>query len=353
MIFFTAAFIIITVLALAGLFFQKQLEKKFSKINILLTISTIIFILLWLVSGFREGVGTDYYPYVQYFYKTKVYTLFNNPFEWGFYILNKLVNILTGNPRFIFLIVSFFTLFVINKAILNHSVNYYFSILLFINLYFYFNSLNIMRQFIAIAIVLYSLRYIYERNLKKFSVLILAASFFHFTSVVFWFAYFVVNKKYKIYTYFSGALLSILLVFLFPYIAEILTHFMPRYEAYLTNMFEQFSSTSVILIILSTLIFTFLLHRNSEWDSEEIVLFNLVYIGLIFNIAAYYNFLFYRISLYFYIFIILLIPKLVHQVNEKYKNAISIVIISLSMLYCIRLLITGNGEILPYRWGLF
>lgn len=353
MIFFTAVFTLITILGLAGLFFQEKLEEKFPKIDVLLLFSTIIFVLLWIVAGFREGVGTDYYPYKDYFFKTEVYTLFNNPFEWGYYLLNKIINILTGNSRFIFLIVSFFILYVINKTILKHSPNYYLSILLFINLYFYFNSLNIMRQFIAIAIVFYSVQYIYQRDLKRFSISIVIASFFHLTSLFFWFMYFIVQKKYKTYVYLLGILLSFLFVFLFPYITNLLIVIMPRYEAYLTNMFTSSSSYSVILIIISTLMFAYILLRNKEWEKENIILFNLVYIGLILNIAASFNFLFYRVSIYFYIFVILLIPNLVQKVDKRYRNWISAAIISVSIAYCIYLLYSGNGEILPYRLGFF
>lgn len=353
MIFFTVVFTLITILGLAGLFFQEKLEEKFPKIDVLLLFSTIIFVLLWIVAGFREGVGTDYYPYKDYFFKTEVYTLFNNPFEWGYYLLNKIINILTGNSRFIFLIVSFFILYVINKTILKHSPNYYLSILLFINLYFYFNSLNIMRQFIAIAIVFYSVQYIYQRDLKRFSISIVIASFFHLTSLFFWFMYFIVQKKYKTYVYLLGILLSFLFVFLFPYITNLLIVIMPRYEAYLTNMFTSSSSYSVILIIISTLMFAYILLRNKEWEKENIILFNLVYIGLILNIAASFNFLFYRVSIYFYIFVILLIPNLVQKVDKRYRNWISAAIISVSIAYCIYLLYSGNGEILPYRLGFF
>lgn len=353
MIFFTVVFTLITILGLAGLFFQEKLEEKFPKIDVLLLFSTIIFVLLWIVAGFREGVGTDYYPYKDYFFKTEVYTLFNNPFEWGYYLLNKIINILTGNSRFIFLIVSFFILYVINKTILKHSPNYYLSILLFINLYFYFNSLNIMRQFIAIAIVFYSVQYIYQRDLKRFSISIVIASFFHLTSLFFWFMYFIVQKKYKTYVYLLGILLSLLFVFLFPYITNLLIVIMPRYEAYLTNMFTSSSSYSVILIIISTLMFAYILLRNKEWEKENIILFNLVYIGLILNIAASFNFLFYRVSIYFYIFVILLIPNLVQKVDKRYRNWISAAIISVSIAYCIYLLYSGNGEILPYRLGFF
>lgn len=353
MIFFTVVFTLITILGLAGLFFQEKLEEKFPKIDVLLLFSTIIFVLLWIVAGFREGVGTDYYPYKDYFFKTEVYTLFNNPFEWGYYLLNKIINILTGNSRFIFLIVSFFILYVINKTILKHSPNYYLSILLFINLYFYFNSLNIMRQFIAVAIVFYSVQYIYQRDLKRFSISIVIASFFHLTSLFFWFMYFIVQKKYKTYVYLLGILLSFLFVFLFPYITNLLIVIMPRYEAYLTNMFTSSSSYSVILIIISTLMFAYILLRNKEWEKENIILFNLVYIGLILNIAASFNFLFYRVSIYFYIFVILLIPNLVQKVDKRYRNWISAAIISVSIAYCIYLLYSGNGEILPYRLGFF
>lgn len=353
MILFTAVFIVITLLCLTGLFFQEKIEEKFPKVDVLILISSITFGLLWVIAGFREGVGTDYYPYMDYFYKTDVYTLFNNPFEWGFYYLNKILNIATGNPRFIFLVVSFIILFVINEALLKFSPNYYLSILLFINLYFYFNSLNIMRQFIAVAIIFYSIKYIYERDLKKFTISIIIASLFHLTSLFFWFMYFIVQRKYKLFIYIFGIMFSFLFVFLFPYIVNFLVVFMPRYQSYLTNMFTESSSNSVILIISTTLVFAYVLFRNKEWERKNIILFNLVYIGLILNIAASFNFLFYRISIYFYIFVILLIPQLVEMVDKRYQNWVSAAIVSVTLVYCIYLLYSGNGEILPYRFSFF
>ena len=92
-----------------------------------------------------------------------------------------------------------------------YSNNYLLSVFIFItfNLYtFFFNGL---RQGIAIAISVWSLKYIIERNFIKFACLILFASFFHQSVLILILFYFILNLsfklEYKIISVFLGSLI--------------------------------------------------------------------------------------------------------------------------------------------------
>lgn len=83
-----------------------------------------------------------------------------------------------------------------------------FSILVFILMYFYFSSFNVMRQYIAISIVLLAYIQLLAKKYVEFLLLVLLASGFHFSALLALFSWFIykIRLPNSIYIYWVVAL---------------------------------------------------------------------------------------------------------------------------------------------------
>lgn len=132
------------------------------------------------LSAFRYGVGTDYWPtYHDGFIRVMNGSNYDH-FDIGYRGLNLLLSRITTDPQIIFVVTSFlFSVFTF-CAIYNLSVDIPFSIyLLFVTRYF-FISLNVVRQFVALGIVLYALKYLFKGMYKKYVAFVIIAMMFHY-----------------------------------------------------------------------------------------------------------------------------------------------------------------------------
>lgn len=145
-----------------------------------------IFFLIF-ISMFRgEKVGLDTIEYVDphyYTVRTEVITGLNR-FEFSNYIIDSLIPI-TGNYTGIWIYTLVLFIFLI-LACKRFKINQAYAIFFFV-IFNYFNlSLNISRQFAAIAIVLYSFSFLMEDKIKKylFFPLVVFAASFHISAII-------------------------------------------------------------------------------------------------------------------------------------------------------------------------
>lgn len=148
-----------------------------------------------LISGFRYAVGTDYWPT----YYTGFYRILNNidfdQFEFGYLAIVKLIQKFTDNAFVLIFCLSFLFIYFTFKAIKDQSQDIPFSIvLLFVTRYF-FISMNAVRQFLAMAVLLYCLKYVLSGQKRRFLFWMFIAFSIHYMSILFLPIYFVFNKK--------------------------------------------------------------------------------------------------------------------------------------------------------------
>lgn len=144
-----------------------------------------IFSVLFVFSAIRFQVGTDYMTYYTVTSGTIDITQNN-------YMLFEPLNVLLirigyalDSPYFYFIMAAFLMMMFFYLGIKKHSRDYFLSALCFIGFpMFFLESLNIVRQFVAISIVFYSITYIHERNPFRFLFCILLACMFHITAFV-------------------------------------------------------------------------------------------------------------------------------------------------------------------------
>lgn len=168
----------------------------FTRTNILkMFISTTIILILTLLYVIRQyHIGTDTIEYVYYFEalgsmssisQTIQYSVFRG-FEIGFSVLSYLLFSLVAQPAFLFGIYILIMYFSYLKAFAMSNLNL---VLLLGSLFSYFpmyyNSFNILRQSIAVALVVLACQYlISDKKSKFFIITVLALFFFHYSAIV-------------------------------------------------------------------------------------------------------------------------------------------------------------------------
>lgn len=334
----------------------------------------ILCLLFTLVSAIRYNVGTDYdYTYLHLYNRIKV-GYGTDHFEILFMLLNRLF-LFYKMPAWS--LISFCSLITIPLFFVfiknNLDKKYWFlGVLLFILSTIYFASMNLVRQYLAISIILMSYKYLKNREIVKYILCIIFASLIHTTALIA-----LINLISLIKSKYLNRIMIILylisIVFIFVNVQNffgIIEPFVPKRYNYIfqKDFFASRNIASVLKNIFPNILLIFcLLNRNKmekKYKYFKIYLFNLFIQVLILNILYGFN-VFIRISYFFDFSLIILIPTLYDYIknndirlnfikfknNKKVFSSIfllgTIFYYSILVTYCI-FIKNGHG-VMPYK----
>lgn len=153
-----------------------------------------LFLLSFLAAIRDSSVGTDVNYYVKPIFINSVkYGFFEHyaleTKEIGYLFFNYIISLFTSNFNIYLFFMQFFMLFFAYKG-LNYINPKHKTLIFIIYVFLYYNrSLNVIRQSMALGLVLVSLKYIFNNNPKKFICIIFLAFLFHKSALVFLIAY--------------------------------------------------------------------------------------------------------------------------------------------------------------------
>lgn len=143
----------------------------------------ILFLFLWVVlvffTGFRANVGNDYTQYKEYFLSGDYYY-----FEFGFSLVTSFIYYIFGKNNLLFFLSMAMLSYAFKWKALIDTPLPVFGLVYFFLLYGLGLDMNLMRQGIAVSVVLLAIHYLIRDNVKYFIILIVLASTFHITSLV-------------------------------------------------------------------------------------------------------------------------------------------------------------------------
>lgn len=149
--------------------------------------SILPYFLMAMVGGFRENVGADYESYKYQFAEIVQQIGWSHNFEPGFKMIVRSLDLLGMSYQAMFLLFSVLTCYFYYRFIVEFSGDYIVSTIMFLCLGpFYLNSLNAVRQSLAISIFLFSIRYL-NNDFKKFIFCMLVSSSIHISALFFLF----------------------------------------------------------------------------------------------------------------------------------------------------------------------
>ena len=324
-----------------------------------------IFVILSACSALRFGIGNDYRQYAQTAHEAYVggYVVT----EAGFNILVRLVYGLVGFECYelMFAVFAFATIYIFLKALYQQSVSFGQSFFLFMTLGFYFQTYNTVRYYLALAIVLYSMRYVLERDWLKFIFLIVFAAFFHKSALlvipVYWAASFEWKRVYVI----VGVIFSAACFVGKDLVMKLALALYPSYKntEFLDNSINMVSVIRISVVVAFYCWFMWysrnrLNGRFSERAKRELCLYGHLNI-LAFVVCTFFSFLpvVTRIAYYFSVSQLFMIPLMISLIDDralrrKIKLAVAGICIAFFMVFLLQAHRSGI-KLLPYRSWLF
>lgn len=319
----------------------------------------IVFILFVLLDGFRWETGTDWVLYRDFFLNPSKEIWMS--FEPGYVLITQIIHCLSDNYTVFLIILAFLIYSLYLKSINDYGAYPLITILLFYCTFVGYMGMN--RQHLALAICLYSFRYIISEKFWKFSICILIAALFHRTASIFFVSYFL-NRSIPAHLLLFGLFIVYLLN---PVIASMVKPFvsaMPSNIAYKLNIYlESADSNSTFSTIMGTmkraLIFLPLYFNKGklkEFSPSIELMLNIYFFSLLvyvlFNnsIQVFVS----RGNLYFgSLFEIFLIPFFLVIVKKNHNQIIIyLLFIVYSVLTLVKSLTVFHDLFVPYK-GLF
>ena len=335
-------FLVLTVI-LIGFFFIKGSKKLMLKI---ISLSLAFF------GGFRYDVGVDYPNYEKIFNGVEYY----ETRELGFEYFVTFLNYIDAEPQLMFLILAILIQVLVYKIIKYYSMNFWLSIVVFMLIPpFFLNTFNGTRQFIAIAIFLYSLRYIEKKEyFKYFTCIFIGAFFFHesiiFVMIVFPFILKEFTLKFKFFL--------LLIVILFNFFIEVLVSYTPYFNYLQIEKKVEIGIFTYILFLFILLIVIF--EKKLNDFKYKTLLLNLNYFSFLTLLLVLMQSkdvmiqMFMRLNNYFFFSYIIFIPNLIssmRKVNSRFIFSMGLVLVSL-LYFLITIGIKGKEyHLVPFKFN--
>lgn len=332
---------------------QNNIEKNKQKRNNNLLFVFLTATILICVAGLRYRTGTDYWQYDLNYsnYVKEWWNALIHYDEPGIKIVAKVSSFIYNDSSTMFFLVSAITVGLSVKTISKYSNMFAFSVLLYILMGNWVGSFNGVRQFLAGAIIFAGHRFIVERKLFKYILVVLAAGAFHISALVFIFLYFVPLKKInliKLLALFGG---SILLLLSYDYIFSFIG--ILKDEVIDVENLSAYAARSVnflrIVVAFAPLLLYFILTKKSKIKKEEWFYVNMLFVNAALMFAASQSAYLARVGIYTNIFLTLSLPKLLYFKDKKLSLLIKFLITSFYFIYWY-IEVSGSENLKSYNW---
>ena len=309
------------------------------------TLCLLAMFILFSVSALRNiSVGGDIVRYVESY---KKYSLFD--FDGVINYLNKeevkdpvyyfstwAFSRIFKNPQWWLAFNAFLFQFSVAKLIYIESKKTIISIIVFLALGFFSFGLTGLRQTMAMSVVLLSYPFLKNRKPIKFIITIIIASLFHKTSLVFLIAYPIVNIKLGKYHFIVSAIAFVIFYSGRGWLMNFMSHYLQeeRYEGYLSGEASQYTFVGFFIQLVVFIFCLYYYKQHTQNDKKAIILYNLAFIGVLFQLFASFIAEIFRVSMYFSQFnIILLANSTVTERDPKSRKIAQLIIIIVMLLY--------------------
>lgn len=149
----------------------------------LLTVLSVLAVILF--SGLRYETGYDYLNYQYFFSDATTRQLFIDGIEPGFILVTALPKLLGLDPAWLFFVFSTAIIFFLFRGIRLYTVNVRIALLVFLLIPgLFLNSFSILRQSMAMVLLLNAYFYLQDKKPLKFWLFVLLAASFHYSALL-------------------------------------------------------------------------------------------------------------------------------------------------------------------------
>lgn len=329
-------------------FLDKAFSNQAKRVIIFLFCSLFI-----LLGGLKWNTGTDWNPYYYNFLNSVTYdNAINSPasFEWGYSVLNFIINSSTGSFTVFLLVFTFFTVYFKYKVLISNDFISYALFGLFCFYCYSIGDIIAWRQAFAISIVFFSVFFIIRRNFFPFLLCILIASLFHRSAIICIILYYIysinLSKNWMLIIFLSSMTLGILIFnlkissFNIPFLSglEAFSNYQEKLDAYneigqvsygqVDSKLSNFLGYLRKAVFVLPMIFFVKKEDKITYSLMGITIFGSVIYFILGAIATDFK----RLAGYFDIFDILLIPAILYGVHNQKLRYMLIFLYAIFML---------------------
>lgn len=368
-------YISMLILSILFLILEKKAKKKW--IKILWCIMAIM--PFFIVSALRYDIGTDYTRRYVFDYNRTLQGIDVSNLEILFKFIMKFCMIFTEEPYLMFVITSAMVVGFILGTSFTKSKDKILSVCIFLLGGFFFDSLNIMRQYMAMSLIFFGYQFLLKskRWYIAYIATVIVATLIHSSAII---MLIVVLLNRKMLVSWKWVLpVCVIILILNENLMNVVGFFVQntKFEAYLTGKFAQgeFSYLFVAENLAIYLMMMYIYSKNKKLgniQTQDILFLNIQALALIVMILGSVHMLFIRTALYFSVFQVISVPYYISKIPnkevirdlkkitknkfkfvklEKYmKQAVTVIIVLCFIFAFTRTnILTNTNEVLPYK----
>lgn len=330
---------------------QTSKNSMIKKISVLFLVSIIS-----LAAGMRGvSVGKDTAAYYRIIELTSIDFTSYNYLEIGFRILINSLSYIAREPKYVILIISFITNALIISTLwkFRAKVSFTISVFCYITM-FYFETFNILRQWLAIALIFFAFRYLFKSQYLIYVFFVIVAYLIHVSAIiglVFIPIVMLVSKKIS----FKNKIFTVVSLFILLILINYFMSFNNVFEKYQDNYLQHSLNVNLglyfyvrLFIILFT-IYTIIKKDYSDIElsfNKQILIISIF--GLLMSTLGYMYMFVGRISTYATSFDIILFSIICRTKSNSLMIKILVIIIGLYLFY-LGLSNSSQGQ-MPYNF---
>jgi len=319
---------------------------------------------LFAVIGLRSvNMGTDTITYYNvyltalHFPNLEIFASMEN-----FYLVfNKVLGIISPSPHFLFIVCAAFIVISFSKLVYRNKDYVWLSVIIFICLDQMAFHMAAMRQSIAIGFVFFSYKYIIERKLALFLLLILSGSLFHSSAVIFAPVYFLSYVRLNLKIVFLFIAVGIAGYLFFDVVNVWFFRLLPTYVFYQESFYffrdVKLASYMKFFICLCIFVFSYAVYvlnknnipKNSDFKMKVFISL----LACVFMFISAKATILERAGYYFSFFNVIALPSAIKMIkNANMRIAVIAVVLILCFIYAY-IVITFRPEwwrIIPYEF---
>lgn len=292
-------------------------------------------LVLMFVAGFRWKVGTDFGNYMLMYERVKstwfdLLMLFDEP---GIGIIAKVGSLFYDHPISMFILASIVTVSLYVITIKKYSYNFQLSILLYIFVGAWHGAFNGIRQYLAAAVLFAGHRFIYEKKIWKYVLVVLVAMMFHRTAIVMLPVYFLANGKLSIKNIGIVVVSVVAIRYSYDNLLSVMSFFKGTDQSQYAYMTSDVNGLRVAVAFAPLLIAllatrTGILHNK---ETQFYVMLLIINAGFMFGTSgsAYLA----RVGIYTEMYATLAFPRIIQCLDEKSKKLMVMLIYVLYFVF--------------------
>lgn len=307
-------------------------------------------VVLILVSGLRWGVGTDYWQYSRNYnyYVQDVWEDFRTLNEPGLKLIAKLASLVNDDYVVMFFLAAVVTVGLVVWTISKYSNAFAFSILLYIFSGSWHGSFNIVRQFLAGAILFAGHRYIVERKFIKYMLVVAIASLFHISALAMIVLYFIPNRKLKPKEIVFLIGIMVLITLSYDYVFGLIESMREGSMADSDYANRQINILRIVISAAPLSVYFLMTDKRRLSDSDHFYV-NVMLVNTAIWLMGYNSAYLVRFAIYTDVFAVLAYPRIL-RFNHKYiEILVKTAILVLFFIYWY-IEVSGVPDLRYYRW---